>query len=62
MITILIIMYMFLNYVLEMEKEELYKFMIVLSVVNIIPAVIYLLYTILFGGLNGIVLLLMAVI
>ena len=62
MIAILVIMYALLNYFLEMEKEELFKFMIVLCVVNLIPVIIYIVYTLVFGGFNGVVLLLMAII
>ncbi len=62
MIAILVMMYMFLKYVLEMGKEDLLKFMLALSLVNLLPAVIYFIYTLMYGGFNPMVLLLMAVV
>ena len=62
MIGILIIMYIFLNYYLEMEREEMFKFMIVLSMVNIVPVLIYMLYSMIFGGLDFVILMLMTAI
>jgi hypothetical protein len=62
MLGILIILYIFLNYYIEMEREEMFKFMIVLSMVNIIPVLIYMLYTMIFGGIDFMILLLMTAI
>ncbi len=62
MIGILIIMYIFLNYYIEMEHEEMFKFMIVLSMVNIVPVLIYMLYSMIFGGLDFVILMLMTAI
>ncbi len=62
MIGILIIMYIFLNYYIEMEREEMFKFMIVLSMVNIVPVLIYMLYSMIFGGLDFVILMLMTAI
>jgi hypothetical protein len=62
MIGILIIMYIFLKYYIEMEPEELFKFMIVLSFVNVTPVLIYLLYSMLFGGIDFVILMLMTAI
>ncbi len=62
MIGILIIMYIFLNYYIEMEREEMFKFMIVLSMVNVVPVLIYMLYSMIFGGLDFVILMLMTAI
>jgi hypothetical protein len=62
MIGILIIMYVFLNYYIEMEREEMFKFMIVLSFVNVTPVLIYMLYTMIYGGLDFVILMLMTAI
>lgn len=62
MIGILIIMYIFLNYYIEMEREEMFKFMIILSMVNVIPVLIYMLYSMIYGGLDFLVLMLMTAI
>jgi hypothetical protein len=62
MIGILIIMYVILKYYVEMEPEEMFKFMIVLGLVNLFPAIIYISYTAIFGGFDGLILALMTVI
>jgi hypothetical protein len=62
MIGILLIMYVILKYYVEMEGEEMYKLMIILGVVNLFPVMIYIGYTFIFGGFDGIILMLMTVI
>ena len=62
MIGILLIMYIILKYYIEMEGEEMYKLMIILGVVNLFPVLIYISYTLLFGGFDGVILILMTVI
>lgn len=62
MIGILLIMFIILKYYVEMDPEEMFKFMIVLGIVNLFPAIIYISYTLLFGGFNGVILMLMTVI
>lgn len=61
MIAILVSMYIFLKYVLEMNKEEVFKFMLALSFVNLIPVIIYSIYTMFYGGFNLGLLVLMTV-
>ena len=41
MILTIIVLYMFLKFLLDMEEEELYKYMVILCVVNLIPTIIY---------------------
>ena len=62
MLAVLIIMYVFLRYYLDMEDEQLYKYMIVLSIVNIIPILIYTTVSFYTGTTDAFVLLLMAMI
>jgi len=45
-----------------MEHEEMFKFMIVLSMVNVVPVLIYMLYSMIFGGLDFVILMLMTAI
>lgn len=62
MIGILIILYIFLKYYIEMEPEEMFKLMIVLSFVNITPVLIYMMYSVVFGSIDFMILMLMAAI
>jgi hypothetical protein len=62
MIGIIVIMYIILKYYVEMEPEEMFRFMIILGIVNLFPAIIYISYTLLFGGFDGVILMLMTVI
>ena len=62
MIGILLIMYIILKYYIEMEGEEMYKLMIILGIVNLFPAIIYIGYTFVFGGFDGLILMLMTMI
>jgi hypothetical protein len=52
MIAILISMYIFLKYVLDMNQEEVYKFMLAISFVNLIPLIIYTVYSVFYGDFN----------
>jgi hypothetical protein len=62
MIGILLIFYIILKYYIEMEGEELYKLMIILGIVNMFPSIIYVSYTFVFGGFDGVILALMTAI
>ncbi len=62
MIALLIILYMFFTYALEMGKEDLFKIMMALIVVNLVPVVIYLIYSMLFGELDIVILIIMAIV
>jgi hypothetical protein len=60
MIITILILYIFLKYHLDFEEEDLYRYMMILSVVNLIPTVIYTMISFSLGNLNHIILLLMA--
>ena len=60
MILTIIVLYMFLKFYLEMEEEALYKYMVILCVVNLIPTMIYAAVSLSLGNLDHILLLIMA--
>ena len=60
MILTIIILYMFLKFLLDMEEEELYKYMVILCVVNLIPTIIYTAVSLSLGNLDHVILLVMA--
>ncbi len=62
MIAILIILYLFFVYALEMGKEDLYKIMMALIVVNLVPVIVYVIYSMLYGELDIVILIIMAVV
>jgi hypothetical protein len=62
MIALLIILYMFFTYALEMPKEDLLKIMLALIVVNLVPVIIYVIYSMLYGELNIAILIIMAIV
>jgi hypothetical protein len=62
MIALLIILYMFFTYALEMPKEDLFKIMLAMVVVNLIPVFVYVIYSMLYGGLDIAVLIIMAIV
>lgn len=53
---------MFFAYALEMGKEDLYKIMMALIVVNLVPVIIYVIYSILYGELDIAILIIMAIV
>ena len=60
MILTIIVLYMFLKFFLDMEEEELYKYMVILCVVNLIPTMIYAAVSLSLGNLDHILLFIMA--
>jgi hypothetical protein len=62
MIAILIILYMFFAYALEMGKEDLYRIMMALIVVNLVPVFVYVIYSMLYGELDIVILIIMTVV
>ena len=60
MILTIIVLYMFLKFLLDMEEEELYKYMVILCVVNLIPTMIYISVSLSLGNMDHIILLIMA--
>ena len=62
MIATLLTIYMLLNYVYEMEKEQLFKLMLMLCMVNFIPIIIYIVYSSYYGELDATTLILMTLI
>lgn len=60
MLLTIIVLYIFLKYHLDFEEELLYKYMVILSVVNLIPTVIYTAISLSLGDLNHVILLIMA--
>ena len=60
MILTIIVLYMFLKFLLDMEEEELYKYMVILCVVNLIPTIIYTAVSLSLGNLDHVILLVMA--
>ena len=60
MILTIIVLYMFLKFLLDMEEEELYKYMVILCVVNLIPTMIYTAVSLSLGNMDHIILLIMA--
>ena len=62
MILLIIMLYLVLKYIFELDREDLYKIMIMFCLVNIAPVAIYALYSLIFGGFNVNILLLMTVV
>jgi hypothetical protein len=62
MIALLIILYMFFSYALEMAKEDLFKIMLALIVVNLVPVIVYVIYSMLYGELDIAILIIMTII
>lgn len=62
MIATLIIIYIILKYIVNMEKELLYKIMLIVCLVNIIPTIIYTIYALSFGEVNYAIIFLMTLI
>ena len=60
MILTIIVLYMFLKFYLDMEEEVLYKYMVILCVVNLIPTMIYAAVSLSLGNLDHVILLVMA--
>ena len=60
MILTIIVLYIFLKLYLEMEEEALYKYMVILCAVNLIPTMIYTAVSLSLGNLDHIILLIMA--
>lgn len=62
MIAIMVIMYFILKNLYEWDKEILIKAMIIISIVNFIPLLVYTSYSFSTGGVDPNVLLMMALI
>ncbi len=62
MILTIILLYIFLKFYLDIGEEELYKYIIILSVVNLIPTAIYTALSLSLGNLDNIILLIMALV
>ncbi len=60
MLLTIILLYIFLKFYLDIGEEELYKYIIILSVVNLIPTAIYTALSLSLGNLDNIILLIMA--
>ncbi|UCE36140.1 MAG: hypothetical protein JSW00_11375 [Thermoplasmata archaeon] len=59
MIAVIILVFLFLNNVLELDKEYVYKIMIALCLVSLLPIAAYAIYSMTFGELDTNILLLM---
>jgi hypothetical protein len=59
MILTIIVLYIFLKYYLEIDEEYLYKYMVILSIVNLIPTMIYTAISFSLGNLDHAILLIM---
>jgi hypothetical protein len=60
MILTIIILYIFLKFYLDFEEEDLYRYMVILSVVNLIPTIIYTTISFSMGNLDHVIVLIMA--
>lgn len=56
MIVTIVVLYMFLRFHLEMEEEQLYRYMIILCIVNLIPVLIYTAVAYVSNTVDGVVL------
>ncbi len=52
MIALIILIYLVLRYIFEVDRENLFKIMILVCLVNLAPLLIYAIFSIIYGGFN----------